>query len=260
MHLDVLDLRNFYYRTKLGRVAQRAIRDRLVDLWPDVKGQTVAGFGFAAPLLRPFLADARRVIALMPAQQGVMPWPAGMPNVSVLCEETQWPLATGMVDRLVLLHGFETSEQPSALLDEASRVLGPGGRALFIVPSRSGLWARREGTPFGYGRPYTLGQLEAQLKRHEFNPERSMAALFSPPSGRQFWLRTAEFWEKNGRRFAPWLAGGALMVEVSKQVYAPKRGGLGAAVTRPLRVLEGVGQAIPTPSLGERPGPGAPRE
>ncbi|MBL4918938.1 class I SAM-dependent methyltransferase [Szabonella alba] len=250
MHLDVLDLRNFYYRTKLGRIAQRAIRDRLVDLWPDVKGQTVVGFGFAAPLLRPFLPEARRVIALMPAQQGVMPWPAGMPNVSVLCEETQWPLDTGSVDRLVLLHGFETSEQPSALLEETARVLGPGGRALFIVPSRSGLWARRDGTPFGYGRPYTLGQLEAQLRRHEFQPERSMAALFSPPSGRQFWLRTADFLEKKGRRFAPWLAGGVLMVEVSKQMHSPRRGGLGAAVTRPLRVLEGVGQAIPTPSAG----------
>lgn len=251
MHLDVLDLRNFYYRTKLGRIAQRAIRDRVVELWPDVKGQTVAGFGFAVPLLRPFLGDARRVIALMPAQQGVMPWPAGMPNVSVLCEETQWPLATGMVDRLVLLHGFDTSENPTAILSEAARVLGPGGRALFIVPSRSGMWARRDGTPFGFGKPFTLGQIEAQLKQHDFTPERSVAALFSPPSGRQFWLRTAELLEKNGRRFAPWLAGGVLMVEVSKAAFAPHRGGLGAAVRRPLRVLEGVGQAIPSPSLGK---------
>ena len=29
MHLDVVDLRNFYYRTQLGRVAQRAIRDKV---------------------------------------------------------------------------------------------------------------------------------------------------------------------------------------------------------------------------------------
>ncbi|MDZ4136231.1 MAG: methyltransferase domain-containing protein [Paracoccaceae bacterium] len=249
MHLDVLDLHNFYYRTKLGRVAQRAIRDQVVALWPNVKGQTIAGFGFAAPLLRPFLPEARRVIALMPAPQGVMPWPAGMENVSVLCEETQWPLATGMVDRLVLMHGLETSENPSAVLEEASRVLGPGGRALFVVPNRTGLWARRDGTPFGFGRPYSLRQLEVQLKRHAFTPERSMSALFAPPSERQFWLRSSAFWERNGRRLTPWLAGGVLMVEVSKQVYAPKQGGLGARVRRPLRVLEGVGQAAPVPGV-----------
>ncbi|MDP1575592.1 MAG: hypothetical protein Q8L76_02350, partial [Cypionkella sp.] len=59
------------------------------------------------------------------------------------------------------------------------------------------------------------------------------------------WLGTSNFWEGFGRRL-PWLAGGVLMVEASKQVYAPTRGGLGAAVRKPLRVLEGVGAAVPT--------------
>ncbi|MBD3765022.1 MAG: methyltransferase domain-containing protein, partial [Rhodobacterales bacterium] len=129
MHLDVLDLRNFYYRTPLGRVAQRAVRDTLTAFWPPAQthGQTVAGFGFAVPLLRPYLEPARRVVGLMPAPQGVMPWPAGMENVSVLTEEAHWPLPTGLVDRLVLMHGLETSEQPTAVLEEAARVLGPGG-------------------------------------------------------------------------------------------------------------------------------------
>ena len=253
MHLDVLDLRNFYYRTKLGRVAQRAIRDTVVRLWPTATGQTMAGFGFAVPLMRPYLADARRVVALMPAPQGVMPWPAGMANVSVLCEETAWPLQTGMVDRLIMLHGLETSEQPSAVLEEANRVLGPGGRALFIVPSRSGLWARRDGTPFGYGRPYSMGQLESQLKLHDFTVERSVSALYAPPSGHPFWLRTADFFERNGRRFAPFLAGGVLLVEVSKQQRAPVQGGLRDVVRRPLRVLEGIGQGTPEPALRDGP-------
>ena len=252
MHLDVLDLRNFYYRTQLGRVAQRAIRDQVVRLWPaapdKIAGQTVAGFGFAVPLLRPYLADARRVIGLMPGPQGVMPWPAGMENVSVLCEETHWPLSTGFVDRLVLMHGLETSEQPSVVLEEAHRVLGPGGRALFIVPNRTGLWSRRDGTPFGYGRPYSLAQLEAQLRRHAFKPERNLSVLFAPPSQARFWLRTADFWERLGRR-APWLAGGVLIVEASKQVYAPTRGGIAAAVRRPLKVLEGIRQADPVPAM-----------
>ena len=112
MHLDVVDLRSFYYRTTLGRSAQRAVRDQVQALWPEAKAQTVVGFGFAAPLLRPYLSSARRVTALMPGQQGVMPWPAGMKNVSVLCEETLWPVETDSVDKLVVLHGLETSEHP----------------------------------------------------------------------------------------------------------------------------------------------------
>lgn len=248
MHLDVLDLRNFYYRTQLGRVAQRAIRDQVVKLWPPMAGQAVVGFGFAAPVLRPYLAQARRVIALMPGPQGVMPWPAGMENVSVLCDEMRWPIATGFADRLVLMHGLETSSNPDCLLDEAHRALGPGGRALIIVPNRAGLWTRGDSTPFGYGRPYSGGQLEAQLKRHGFTPEHSQTTLFAPPSDSNFWLKTAAFWEGFGRAL-PWLAGGVLMIEASKQVYAPTRGGLGAAVRRPLRVLEGVGAPVPSPKV-----------
>ncbi|MCV2882274.1 class I SAM-dependent methyltransferase [Actibacterium sp. XHP0104] len=242
MHLDVLDLRNFYYRTNLGRVAQRAIRDQVTQIWPEAKGQCVAGFGFAVPLLRPYLREARRVIGLMPGQQGVMPWPAGQPNVSVLCEETNWPLGTGMVDRLILMHGLETSENPAAVLEEVSRVLGPGGRALFIVPNRSGLWARGDGTPFGFGRPYSLSQLEAQLKSHGFQPEQHTAALFAPPSHKRFWLKTSTMAEKVGRRISGFYAGGVLMVEVSKRVYRPEGPGLPEAVRRPLRVLEGLSQ------------------
>jgi SAM-dependent methyltransferase len=248
MHLDVLDLHNFYYRTALGRVAQRSIRDQVVKHWPPAAGQTVVGFGFAVPLLRPYLADARRVIGLMPGPQGVMPWPAGLENVSVLCEDTAWPLPTGLVDRLMLMHGLETSENPSAVLEEAGRVLGPGGRALFVVPNRSGLWARSDATPFGFGRPYSVAQLEAQLKRHGFTPERSQSVLFPPPATTRFWLRTADMWESIGRKM-PWLVGGVLMVEASKQVYAPTRGGLGAVVRRPLKALGGVGKRSPEPAM-----------
>lgn len=240
MHLDVLDLKAFYYRSALGRAAQRAVRDRLVELWPEAKGQTVVGFGFAAPLLRPFLAEARRVIALMPGPQGVMAWPVGMKNVACLTEETLWPLETGSVDKLVLMHGLETSDLPFALLQECYRVLGPGGRALFVVPNRVGLWARSDLTPFGYGRPYSLGQLEALLKSHGLIPERHVGALYAPPSHKRFWLRTGGFWEKAGRRIPTVVAGGVLMVEVSKQIPAPKRPGLSEAVRRPLRILEGM--------------------
>ncbi|AJE48366.1 class I SAM-dependent methyltransferase [Celeribacter indicus] len=240
MHLDVVELRNFYYRTGLGRAAQRAIRDQVVNFWPDAERQTVAGFGFAVPLLRPFLNDARRVVGLMPDQQGVMHWPAGLPNVSVLCPETRWPIQTGFVDKLVVMHGLETSDNAGALLEECWRVLGPGGRVLFVVPNRGGLWSRSDNTPFGHGRPYSLGQLEAQLRQAGFIPERHAAVLFQPPSHRRFWLRWGPVWERFARRLSGSLVGGVIMIEASKQVYAQTGSGSPEAVRRPSRVLEGL--------------------
>jgi SAM-dependent methyltransferase len=169
-----------------------------------------------------------------------MHWPAGMANVSVLVEETLWPLETGVVDKLVALHGLDTSENPTAVLEECARVLGPGGRAVFVVPNRSGLWARRDRTPFGFGRPYSLGQLEAQVKTAGLVPERHAAALFAPPSENKFWLRTGDWIEGLGRRLSNSQGGGVILLEVSKQVPARPRTGLAERVGRPLRVLEGV--------------------
>lgn len=241
MHLDVLDLRNFYYRSPLGRGAQKVIRDQLLAIWPEAKGQTVAGFGFAVPLLRPYLGTARRVIGLMPGPQGVMPWPAGQMNVSVLCEDVFWPLQTGQVDKLVVMHGLETSDNPDALLAECWRVLGPGGRAVFVVPNRAGLWSRSDKTPFGFGRPFSLGQLDALLRKHQFVTERSLSTLYQPPSHRPVWRRVADLLEKVGHHTPVVVAGGVLMVEVSKQMAAPTRTGLTERVRRPLRALEGIG-------------------
>jgi SAM-dependent methyltransferase len=222
LHLDVQDLRSFYYRRALGRAVQVSLRDRMLQLWPEAKGLTVVGFGFAVPLLRPYLADARRVVALMPGPQGVMPWPANRPNVSVLCKETRWPLETGHVDRLVMLHALETSEQPSQLLEEAWRVLGPGGRAVFIVPNRAGLWSRSDATPFGFGRPYSIGQLESQLRKHQFVPERQLGALYQFPSERRWWMKSARLFDRIGRQMPTAFAGGAFVVEASKRVHPPE--------------------------------------
>lgn len=244
MHLDVQDLNAFYYRSALGRAAQKVIRTELRRSWPDTKGHTVAGFGFAAPLLRPFLGEARRVLAVMPSPQGVIHWPPGLPNVSVLSEEVHWPVETGHIDRLVVMHGLETSDRPTALLDEIYRVLGPGGEVVFIVPNRSGLWARRDVTPFGYGRPYSSSQLDQLLKWHDFVPGEHLSMLYQPPSTRKFWRKTAGFWEKTGRRIPAVMAGGVLMVAASKK-YPPRPRGVGEKARASFGILSPAPEAKP---------------
>jgi SAM-dependent methyltransferase len=242
MHQDVCALRDFYYTTSLGRAAQKAMRDQVQALWPQTAGLNVAGFGFAAPLLRPFLADAQRVSALMPAQQGVMHWPADGPNCSVLVQETSWPVASESLDRLVVLHGLETSERPAALLQEAARVLRAGAEAIFILPNRSGMWARQEGTPFALGRPYTRGQIDQLLGEHGFAVMGHRAALFFPPRDSQQWLRWAMTLERLGQRLTQGHAGGVLIVRAERVADAPRPSGLMVKDRQPLRILDGVGQ------------------
>lgn len=249
MRTDVQDLKAFYYKRALGRVVQRLLRDRLTALWPPAttQGMTVAGYGFAAPLLRPYLAPARRVSLLMPGGQGVTAWPNAAPNRSLSVEEDAWPLETGSVDRLVILHGLETAAQPTLLLSEAWRVLGPGGRLIVMVPNRAGLWAQSEATPFGIGRSYSRGQLESQARAAGFVVERTGAALYIPPSDRRFWLKSAEMWERTGTRIARLLIAGVVVAELGKQVAAPVPPGSKVSVPSPLDVLDGIRRPRPSP-------------
>ncbi len=248
MHLDVVELRQFYTSTGLGRLARESMRARLRALWPSVRGMTVIGFGYAVPLMRPFLAEAARTLCLMPAQQGVCAWPGEGPNLTALVEETLWPLAGGSADRLVVAHGLEACERPSALLDEIWRVLAPGGRAIFIVPNRAGMWARRDATPFGYGRPYSFSQLDETLGAHKFTVTQRTAALYLMPSHRRFWMRLAPAMERLGHRLDARRLAGVTMVEVEKLVYITPHSGSRVAARAPIRVLAGLGAPAPKPA------------
>ncbi|MEM7057468.1 MAG: class I SAM-dependent methyltransferase [Pseudomonadota bacterium] len=248
MHLDVVELRRFYTSTQLGRMTQQTIRARLKTFWPNVRGQNLVGFGFASPFLRPFLGEAQRTLCLMPAQQGVCAWPSEGPNVSALVEETLWPLPGGFADRLVVAHGLETCERPAALLDEIWRVLAPGGKVVFIVPNRAGIWARRDQTPFGYGRPYSVGQLEETLAAHKFTTERVGAALYMTPSHKRFWLKAGPTIERIGQKLDMRRLAGVVMVEAEKMVYITPQSGTKVAARDPIRVLTGLGAPAPKPA------------
>ena len=249
MHLDVLELRGFYYTTRLGRMVQSMVRQRLRALWPDIHGMSLVGFGFAAPFLRPFIEESARTLCLMPAQQGVCEWPVDGPNRTALVEETLWPLRSGFADRVIVAHGLETCERPAALLEEIWRVLAPGGKAVFLVPNRAGLWARSDATPFGYGRPYSIGQLERTLADNRFAAERHHGALYMPPSHRRFWLRVGPAIERVGQRLDAQRLAGVVMVEATKLVYITPKGGAKVRAAEPVGVLEGL-RPKPKPATG----------
>lgn len=215
---DAIDLRDFY-RTSLGQIAQRTIRNRIRSTWDNVSGLNVLGFGYATPYLLPFRGEAQRVVAAMPAQQGVLHWPADGPGSVTLCDETEIPLPDVSIDRVLMVHGLECSEQLRPMLREIWRVLADGGRLLAVVPNRRGIWARLDRTPFGHGYPYTQGQLNRLLRDTLFQPLRVQSALFVPPSRYRMMMASAPAWENIGTRWFPTFSG-VLMIEAGKEIYA----------------------------------------
>ncbi len=238
MHLDVVDLREFY-DTRLGQIARRHVMRPLRSLWPDVRGLCVLGLGFATPYLSPFLGEAERVTAIMPAQQGVMHWPREGPNRVALAHEGELPLPDASFDRVLLVHSLETSESVRPLLRQVWRVMANGGRLAVIAPNRSSLWAQFETTPFGHGHPYTRTQLSRLLRDCLFAPEVYGAALRMPPFSSRLLVRTGSAWERTGAALWNGLSG-VHIVEATKQLYAVTPTGSRAPVTERVRVLRPV--------------------
>jgi SAM-dependent methyltransferase len=219
MIADVVDLRDFY-ATRLGRTARAAIRGRLRELWPDLAGQRVAGLGYATPYLRTWSGEAERVLALMPAAQGVLRWPTGGRNLAALVEEAALPLPDNAIDRMLVVHALEHAEQLRPMLREVWRTLSGSGRAIFVVPNRRGVWAHVDTTPFGHGQPYSSGQLVRLLRDNLFVPTATAAALFAPPVRSRLVLGSARAWERAGRRAFERFAG-VVIVEAAKSLYIP---------------------------------------
>jgi SAM-dependent methyltransferase len=218
MYTKAIDLKEFYDGLQ-GRVVQRLLRQHLRRFWGDVKGQRVLGYGYATPYLKPLMAEAERVVALMPQQQGAIYWPPEDRALVSLCDEAELPIETSSIDRMLVIHGLQSVESLDSILREAWRVLTGQGTLLLVVPNRTGIWARFDHTPFGHGTPYSMGQIRGLLKDYMFIPERAERALFVPPSSSRLILSTAPVFEKLGSRFFN-AFGGVNIIEAGKQVYA----------------------------------------
>ena len=228
MPLDVTQLSEFYARP-MGSVVRHTLKRRIRERWPNVKDETVIGLGYATPYLGMFQGEARRVGAFMPASQGVTVWPRKGPYLSALVENSSLPLPDATIDRLLVVHSLEMSEDTPRFLREIWRILKPEGRVLFIVPNRTSLWSRLDKTPFGHGRPYSRGQMNHLLSGALFQPIEWTTALHIPPFNIRLLLRSAPVWERLGSKILPGFAG-LIIIEATKEVSAP-------ITARPVKIL-----------------------
>lgn len=212
------DLKEFY-ACRTGRMIRRLVRERLIALWPDAKGLRVLGSGYALPYLRPYLDKSERVMAQLPRNIDAHHWPEEGRNLVMLSSASELPVETNSIDRLIVIHGLEFSENPADTFAEYWRVLKSAGRMIVVVPNRLGLWSRIDWTPFGYGTPFSQKQIGQFLRDQGFVIEARCGALFVPPVFRGILLGVADIFEKAGGYLCPGF-GGVHVIEVSKQVYA----------------------------------------
>ncbi len=217
MHLDVVELRDFY-AAPVGQMVARQLAPVVKSLTRVDASSRVLGFGFPTPYLVG-IDGVERVLAFMPAGQGVIDWPAGPESsgsATALVEEDSLPLPDASIDLVVVVHGLEMSDRPNALMAELRRVLTGGGRLIVVVPNRQGPWASTDLSPFGYGRPYSRGQLRSLFAEAGFEAEAWTTGLHMAPISWRPLLRGARVFDRIGRLVWPAFAG-VIVVAAAKR-------------------------------------------
>ena len=224
MRLDVIQLKEFYSGTELGRTTKKLINRVLETKVNPKNGSLTVGFGFACPFLENKMKDRenKNFLLLMPSEQGVIPWPEESKSLSALVDEVSWPINTSAADLILISHGLEVSDNQDLLLQEVLRVLKDSGKLVILVPNRTGFWARSDSTPFGYGKPYSISQLTALLQKNQFQIDSITPSLYGFPAKKGYWLKSLLLWEKVGKKLNSFFLGGLLIVEAKKNVFAVK--------------------------------------
>ena len=209
-----------FYDSPMGQRTRRLILRRLRQVWPNLKGRRLLGYGFARPYLRAFLPEAERCIAALPvALGGAVAWPKEK-CLTTLIEEDALPFPDAFFDLALVVHGLEEAEGLRPLLRQIWRVLAPEGRVLIVAPHRARLWAQMERSPFARGRPFSRSELDQLLRGALFVPEQWQQALYAPPFRSRALTCSGNGWERFGTRIFPGL-GGVHIAEASKSLYAP---------------------------------------
>jgi len=229
MQLDAAELADFY-EAPLGLLTRRIIARQLRAIWPSARGARLLGYGFAVPYLRLFQAEAERVVALMPAQQGVVVWPPTNP-LTVLGDESTLPFPDAFFDRILVVHGLEGADAARPLLRQLWRILAPEGRLLLVAPNRTSLWAQLERSPFGVGRPFSRGELDRLLRGALFEPIAWDRALYIPPLRGRRLVRTGLGWDSLLKKLMPGIAG-VHLVEACKTLYGAAPISIGRATPK----------------------------
>lgn len=216
MYLDIHSLQTFY-RSPLGKKVQQNLSAALQPHIPMRNDERIMGLGYCVPYLEPFRLKCDACFAFMPARQGASTWPDSQNVATALVFEEDLPLADSCLDKIILVHALEQTENAIETLREIWRVLAPNGKLIIIVANRRGLWAGSDATPFGSGEPYSRGQLHQIVTNAGFTCQSLSETLHFLPQKNLNIRRFSKLFEKMQKRFFPYF-GGVLILEATKHI------------------------------------------
>jgi SAM-dependent methyltransferase len=149
----------------------------------------------------------------------------GHPQVAVVTNFEELPLASQSIDLVVIPHVLEFADEPHQVLREVDRVLVPEGQIVVTGFNPASLWGARQSlcrlgaSPFlpRAGQFIGLPRIKDWLKLLSFEVNRGRFGCYAPWARTDKWLQRWQFLEKVGDRWWPVL-GSVYMLTAIKRV------------------------------------------
>ena len=220
MDISASDIYRFY-DSKLGGIVKRAIRQKIIPIISDNHEYDICGYGYVSPYLS-FIDkyyNNSKIIELRPdfLDRDI----SERYNFDQkFIHEYFLPMEPSTIDIIISTHLLELVEKPQSSIEEIWRVLKPNGLFIAVLPRRSGLWARYDNSPFGFGRSYSSSQFNKLIKNF-FILDQKKSFLHFPPWRHYINYKSHKTIENLGNKFFPYM-GGLMFCVCKKIVYAKK--------------------------------------
>jgi len=221
MDITASDIYSFY-QSALGSIVKRIIRQRIISVLGDISNQSICGYGYTSPYLsylKKRHADLNITSLIPDFFDGSIGEKYNFDEKNI--HEYFLPLDPSSVDLVITTHLLEFVEKPLSSIEEIWRILKPNGYFIALVPRRSGLWARYDNNPFGYGRSYSTAQFKSLIKDYLILDQKK-SFLHFPPWHHYANYKFHQTIETAGSRIFPYM-GGVMICVCKKIVYATNK-------------------------------------
>jgi len=197
----------------------------------NIKKQKLVGIGYTAPYLKLIDSDSYKNLSILSGEIVVNDAIeddeflnyASNNDADVTSNLYNLPFKDSSIDKIIVLHSLEFSNNQSKFLREIWRVLKDNGKIIFIVPNRLSIWSKIHKTPFGHGHPYSPQQLENLLSGSMFTLTRVDIDIFVPPVHITLFNKIIIFLHFLSSKISSFMGGfifgGAIIAEARKEIF-----------------------------------------
>ncbi len=125
MSIQPYQISDYYYNNPIAKRFAREVRSNVNEIWNNINEEldVILGIGYTSPSFKQSSAQ------ILSSMQGSM-------KSSAIFSEDELPISNNSIDKILIIHELEYTNNIQKLCTEMYRIITPGGRLIAILPNR----------------------------------------------------------------------------------------------------------------------------